>query len=441
VKRTLIAGCDVITLDAKGRVLPASQVAVEGRKVVGVGEVPAGFVPDERIDATGKLLLPALYNAHCHSPMTFERGWAEDLPLDRWFNEKIWVAESALTADDVYWGAALAACEMIRAGCVGFNDHYFHMDRVGEVVRDSGMKASLTWCVFGIGADKEVGADLTGTLGFIERWQGAADGRIRTILGPHSPYVCPPEFLMEVGRIARERALPVHIHVAESDEQVRLSVARHRRTPVAHLEHCGLLAGKATLAHGLYLTEEDLTILAAHDVTVVRCPITYMKLAMGSTPARTLLDRCVNVAIGTDGPGSNNDMDMLLATRIFALLEKHVTQDATAMAGDLALRCATRSGARAMGFADAGAIEAGAAADLILIDCARPHMRPRHDLVANVVHGARSGDVADVMCDGRWLMRDRVILTLDEKTILEEADARARAMVGKSMQVVRSYQG
>lgn len=439
--RTLIEGCDVITLDAAGRVLPASRVAVDGRTIAAVGEMPPGFVPDARVDAAGKVLMPALHNAHCHSPMTFERGWAEDLPLDRWFNEKIWVAESALTADDVYWGAALAACEMIRAGTVAFNDHYFHMDRVAEVVRAGGMKASLTWCVFGIGADKEVGADLDGTLAFIDRWQGAADGRIRTILGPHSPYVCPPDFLHEVAQRARARGLPVHIHVAESPEQVRLSRERHGRTPVAHLAHCGLLDGKAILAHALYLDEGDVEILAARDATVVRCPITYMKLAMGSTPAGPLIDRGVNVALGTDGPGSNNDMDLLLATRVFALLEKHVSGDATAMAGDRALRCATRAGARALGFADSGAIEPGMAADLILIDGARPHMRPRHDLVANVLHGARAGDVADVMCDGRWLMRDRVILTLDEESIVEEADRRARAMVGKSMQVVRSYQG
>lgn len=336
--KTLIEGCDVIALDQGGTVLRGSRVAVDGARIVAVGQVPKDFVPDERVDAQGQILMPALHNAHCHSPMTFERGWAEDLPLDRWFNEKVWVAESALTDDDVYWGAALAACEMIRSGTVSFNDHYFHMDRVAQVVEQSGLKASLTWCVFGIGADKEVGADLDGTLKFVERWQGKAGGRIRTILGPHSPYVCPPEFLQEVGRIAKQRKLPVHIHVAESPEQVAQSLKRHGRSPVAHLEACGLLDGTAILAHGLYLSDADVDLVAARDVTIVRCPITYMKLAMGNTPAGRLMDRHVRVALGSDGPASNNDLDLLTVARVFALLEKHTTGDATAMAGDRALR-------------------------------------------------------------------------------------------------------
>lgn len=438
--KTLIEGCDVIALDQGGTVLRGSRVAVDGARIVAVGQVPRDFVPDERVDAQGQILMPALHNAHCHSPMTFERGWAEDLPLDRWFNEKVWVAESALTEDDVYWGAALAACEMIRSGTVSFNDHYFHMDRVAQVVEQSGLKASLTWCVFGIGADKEVGADLDGTLKFIDRWQGKAGGRIRTILGPHSPYVCPPEFLQEVGRIAKARNLPVHIHVAESPEQVAQSLERHGRSPVAHLEACGLLDGTAILAHGLYLSDADVDIVAARDVTIVRCPITYMKLAMGNTPAGRLMDRHVRVALGSDGPASNNDMDLLTVARVFALLEKHTTGDATAMAGDRALRAATRVGAQANGFASSGAIVEGSAADLMLIDAHRPHLRPRHDLVATVLHGARAGDVSSLMCDGRWLMRDRRILTLDEPTILREAEARAQAMLNKGMTVVRSYQ-
>ncbi|EKD81099.1 MAG: hypothetical protein ACD_39C01981G0006, partial [uncultured bacterium] len=144
--RLQIKNPDIMTLDAESRILNGVDIFIDAGKIVALGEPPEGFVPDEVIDATNHLALPGFFNAHCHSPMTFERGWAEDLPLDRWFNERIWVAESALTADDVYWGAALAACEMIRSGCVGFNDHYFYMDEVAKVAAQSGMKASLTWC-------------------------------------------------------------------------------------------------------------------------------------------------------------------------------------------------------------------------------------------------------------------------------------------------------
>lgn len=440
MSRTLIHGCDVVTLDAESTVLHDTSVLVEDGRIRAVGEAPAEAAPDHRLDARGKVLLPALFNAHCHSPMTFERGWAEDLPLDRWFNERIWVAESALTEADVRLGAELAACEMIRAGVVGFHDHYFHMDHVAEVAEMSGMKASLAWCVFGQGREKEVGADLAGTLAFIERWQGGAGGRIRTVLGPHSSYACPPAFLREVAAAARDRELPVHLHTNESPEQVEQSRARHGHPPVIHLANCGLLDGPTVLAHCLHLAPEEVALLAERDCVVARTPVTYMKLAMGPGDVGPLLDAGITLALGTDGPGSNNDMDMLHVARTFSLLQKHVSGDAEAVAGDLPLRLATRNAARACGFPESGVIAPGAPADLVLVDTRRPHLRPRHDLVANLVHCAHAGDVTDVMCDGRWLLSDGELTTLDEARILHEAEGAARAMVRRNMRAVREYE-
>ena len=209
MSKTLIKNVAIITLDAESTIFRNSNIAIDDKIILAVGEVPADFVPDEIIDGYNHVALPGFFNAHCHAAMTFERGWAEDLPFDRWLNEKIWVAESALTGDDVYWGAALAACEMLRGGVVGFNDHYFYMDRVAEVVEESGMKAALTWCVFGIGDDKEIGTNLAGTLQFIERWQARAGGRIQLLLGPHSHYICPTDFLAQVAEMAAEGNLAV----------------------------------------------------------------------------------------------------------------------------------------------------------------------------------------------------------------------------------------
>ncbi len=434
-----IKGVDAITLNAAGQVLRGVDMLIEGGRITRLGEVPPGTQADEVIDGRGKVALPGFFNAHSHVPMTFERGWAEDLPFPRWLNEKIWVAESALTPDDVYWGAALAACEMIRSGTVGFNDHYFYMDRVAEVVQQSGMKAQLAWCVFGIGAEKEVGPGLDGTLDFITQWQGAADGRIHTCLGPHSPYVCPPEFLERIAEIAAGRGLAVHLHVAESQEQVDNSLARHGQTPVQQLAALGIFDGRAIAAHALAISDEDRALLAEKGVFVARTPNTYMKLAMPVNHVTDLQAAGVRVALGSDGPASNATLDMFQIMRQQVLLEKYLRLDPESLPGDTPLRMACRVGAQALGFSDSGALVEGAPADLILLDFDRPHLRPRHDLIANVVHTAVGADVTHVLVDGRLLMRDRVLLTLDEERILHEAEQRAFRMVNQDMRQMREY--
>jgi 5-methylthioadenosine/S-adenosylhomocysteine deaminase len=435
----LIKNVDVVTLDGDGTVLRDATIAVDGRTILAVGEPPLDFQPDEVLDGSNHVAVPGFFNAHCHSPMTLVRGWAEDLPLDRWFNERIWVAESALSSDDVYWGAALAACEMIRSGCAGYNDLYFYMDRVAEVVGQAGMKASLAWNLFGLGPGREIGADLDGVLAFVERWQGEADGRIRTVLGPHSPYICPPAFLQEISALAKERNLPLHIHLAESPEQVETSLQQYGRTPVAHLEACGVFDVPCTAAHALCLSAEDVAILEGHAVTVAHCPITYMKLAMAVNDLTALMRAGVNVGIGTDGPGSNNDMDMKAAVRFTALLQKYETRDAQVLPADVSLRMATANGARAMGFADSGMLAPGMAADIVLFDFDRPHLYPRHDLIANLVHAARGSDVSHAIVDGRLIYRNGEILTLDEEKIKAEAERHARRMVGQELRQMLEY--
>jgi 5-methylthioadenosine/S-adenosylhomocysteine deaminase len=259
------------------------------------------------------------------------------------------------------------------------------------------------------------------------------------VLGPHSPYVCPPAFLREISGLAREHQVPLHIHLAESQEQMDNSLRTYGLTPTAHLEACGVFDVPCVAAHALYLTPADIAILARHNVTVAHCPITYMKLAMGVNDLGELLAAGVNVALGTDGPGSNSDMDMKAAIRVAPLLQKHQTRNAEALPGDLPLRMATANGARAMGFAESGVLAAGRPADLILFDLDRPHLYPRHNLVANLVHSARGSDVTHVIVDGQLLYRDGELLTLDEERIMAEADRRAKRMVGQDMKIVREY--
>ncbi|MCS6843444.1 MAG: amidohydrolase [Caldilineales bacterium] len=436
--KILITHADIVTLDPQGTVLRNADVAIEGERIVAVGQAPADFRPDEVVEARNHVLMPGFVNAHTHAPMTFERGWAEDLPLDRWFNERVWVVESQLTADDVYWGALLAAAEMIRSGTVAFADHYFYMDRVAEAVEQAGLRALLAWCVFG--EEGNIGTDLPGTVDFVQRWQGAAGDRIHTVLGPHSPYMCEPRFLARTAAVAARLGVGIHIHLAESQAQVDNSLARYDRTPVELLEANGVFDVPVIAAHCIYVNEVDQAILARRGVTVVQCPNCHMKLGMGVTPVPALLAQGVNVALGTDGPASSNDLNMLKEARLAALIQKLHRADPQVMPGDLPLRMATQNGARALGWPDSGAILPGYRADLILLDCDKPHWRPRHDLVANLLHSAQAGDVSDVMVAGRWLMRRRQLLTLDEQRILWEAERRALALVDKDLTIVRAYQ-
>jgi 5-methylthioadenosine/S-adenosylhomocysteine deaminase len=440
MSRLLIENVDLLTLDDQDRVLRNSTLAIDGKTIVGVGAVPRDFVADETIGGAHHVALPGWFNAHTHAAMTFQRGYAEDLDIVRWFNEHIWVMESALTEEDVYWGAALAACEMIRGGTVAFADHYFWMPQVQRVVQESGLKALLGWCVFGSDFAAEMGpTTLELTADFVSEFQDSANGRVKTILAPHSPYISSARFLERAAGVARTLGVGCHIHVAETREQFDNSLQQYGKTPVAYLAALGIFDNPSIAAHAIYLDEGDIEILHQKHVTVAQCPKTHLKLAMGTTRVPDLLRAGVNVALGTDGAPSNNDLDMLEVTRLATLIQKHDRQDATLLPSMQVLKLATQNGARALGFPNSGMLREGADADLILLDFDRPHLVPRHDLAANVVHSARAGDVAYVIVDGKVLLRRGELTTLDEAKIMREVEARALRMAGGELRRTQTY--
>ncbi len=438
--RLLIKNIDIITLDDQDTVLRDSTIAIDGKKIVGLGRAPRDFLPNDIIDGSNHVALPGLFNTHTHSAMTLQRGWAEDLPIDRWFNERIWVAESGLTEEDVYWGAALAACEMIRGGTVAFADHYFWMTQVQRVVDESGMKALLGWCVFGSDFAPEMGpTTLERTQDFVAEFQNSSGGRVHTILAPHSPYVSSEKFLERVAGAASKLDVGCHIHVAETREQVELCLKEHGKTPVAYLEDLGIFDNPSIAAHAIYVDEKDIGILAKKQVSVAACPKTHLKLAMDTTHVTDLLAAGVNVGLGTDGVASNNNSDLLEVARLEALIQKHACRDATLLPGTQALMLATRGGAHAMGFDNSGVVRVGADADLMLINMDRPHFVPRHDLAANILYGAGPGDVDYVIVDGQMLLADGEIQTLDEERIQREAEARAFRLVSGRLTQTQTY--
>lgn len=440
VARILIRHADILTLDAQNRVLRDANLAIDGKKITAIGEVPHDFTADETIDATHHAALPGFFNAHTHAAMTFQRGWAEDLDLTRWFNEKIWVAESALTAEDVYWGAGLAACEMIRSGTVAFADHYFWMPQVARVVAEAGLKASLAWCVFGSDFAPEMGPTTLGlTEDFVAEFQNSAGGRIKTLLGPHSPYISNTRALEEAASVARKLGVGCHIHVSESQAQVDNSYKQYGKSPVAYLNDLGIFDNPSIAAHAIYLNDGDIEILRDKRVNVAACTKTHLKLAMKTTRIVDLRNAGVNVALGTDGVASNNDLDLLQVTRLAALLQKHDTGDATVLPAADALKLATQHGARALGFTNSGVLEVGADADLILMDMDKPHLIPRHDLAANIVHAARGSDVNYVIVDGQVLLRKGELTTLDAERFMRHVEPRAFEMVQGKLGQTQTY--
>ncbi|NOZ50563.1 MAG: amidohydrolase [Chloroflexi bacterium] len=403
----------LVTLDDESHIYNDASLAIAGDTILALDQIPTDFRPDERIDVGGKVIMPGLYNSHTHAAMTFARGFAEDLPLSRWFNERIWLLESALTPDMVTWGTQLAAIEMIRGGIIGFADHYFHMDKVADVVAQNGMRALLAWAVFGRDAS-EVGTTVPETVDFIHQTQGAANGRLRACLGPHSPYMCPEDFLARTAAVAVREQFGIHIHAAETAGQVENSLRLYDRTPIEMLNHLGLLETPSLIAHAIHVNNIDLEILSRKRVNIVQCPSTHMKYGMGVTRVPDMMARHINVALGTDGAGSSTALNMWREMRLAVLTQRQAFGTATLLGGSEALHMATRNGAQALGFTNSGILAPGYAADCIIVDTTATHFQPLHDIIAALVWCTEPADVSDVMVAGQWLLRERDLQTIDE---------------------------
>ncbi len=429
----LISGALVISPgEERPLVLPKGDIAVVGSEIVYVGPSPA---PQEFrsaakvIEGSGLIALPGLVNAHTHAAMTVFRGFADDMPLMEWLTQKIWPAEARLEADDVYWGTMLACVEMIRAGVTTFADMYFFMEETAKAVERTGIRASLSRGLIGSapGADKALaeGRELC------ERWNGACGGRITTMLGPHAPYTCPKDFLEKVMGVASELGVGMHIHLSETEGEVKECRKLHGgMSPVELMDSYGLFEFPVLAAHCVHVSERDIEILSAKGVGVAHNPGCNMKIASGIAPVPKMLKAGVRVGLGTDGAASNNNLDLLEEARIAAFLHKLASNDPTVLAAPEALYLATLGSARALRLeAQVGTLEKGKKADIILMDSTGPHMHPHHDMISHIVYSARSSDVRTVIIDGKVVMEDGALTVVDEKEVLARAEERAQALV------------
>lgn len=388
------------------------------RKEAGAPKIKAQKI----IDGRGKVATSGLVNCHTHVAMTVFRGTAEDQKLSEWLKKTIWPLEAKLKPRDVYDGALLGCLEMIKSGTTCLADMYFHEEMVAKAVEKAGLRAVLAPGLMEAGGEKE----LRKSVEFVRKYHGYANGRINACLGPHAVYTCSPDFLTKVREEASAVKVGIHIHLAESKEMMRSVKEKYGFTEVEILERVGFLKSDVLAAHCIYLTQEEMRLMAKHKVKVAYNPVANMKLALGVAKIKDLMDLGVTVGIGTDGPASNNDLDMFGNMKIAALLQKLQYMDPTVLPAQKVLEMATIDGARALALERAvGSLEVGKRADIILLDFRKPHLTPLHNVYANIVYSARGSDVDSVIVDGNMLMEEREVKTLDEEEVMERAQKTA----------------
>jgi len=408
-----------------------AEILIQDQTIVYAGkraEAPA-FEADETIDGEGALAMPGLCNMHTHTPMTLLRSIGSDLPLDRWLHEAIFPVEKHLTDDAVRAGSDLGILEMLRFGTTSFNDMYMHMDMEAEAVRDSGMRALLG---HGIVDFDESCNDLLPNLDLIEKWNHAADDRIRVALAPHSEGATTQVLMEKVRDAAEKYQVPVHVHVSETKLDFDGSIERRGLTPPQYLDKLGITKYPILAAHCVWFTDEDIELFARCGAVVLHNPISNLKLASGVAPIAKMLKAGVKVAIGTDGVASNNNLNLWEEIKLMPMLQKGTMLDPTVVSPAQTIAAATSVGAKALGYDNLGLLKEGYLADLILIRIDDAHMVPCHDMESNLVYSAQGSDVCLTMVNGKVLYRNGVFTTLDEKLVKARAAKEAALLMERA---------
>ena len=433
---TLFINALVLTMDEDYHLYKKGAVAIDGDNIVAVGpeeEISQEFSGNISIDCDGKVLMPGLVNAHTHVPMTLLRGLADDLRLDVWLMGYMMPVEREYVSPDfVRLGTSIACAEMIRSGITSFADMYYFEDDVAKATSAAGMRAICSQSVLKFptpdaGSYEE---SLEYSRDYIKRWLGHP--LIVPSVAPHAPYTCTPDILKATAKLAAEFDVPLHTHLAETALEVENSRNDHGMPVIPYVKKQGLFEAKVLAAHCVHIDEGEMRTMLHVGAGVAHNPTSNMKLASGVAPVKKMLETGLNVGIGTDGPASNNDLDMFEEMRLAALLAKGFSNDPTALPAKTILTMATRIGAKALHIGTlTGSIETGKKADLILLDLSPVHNSPKFDrdpngVYAQIIYASKANDVTDVMVNGKFLMRDKTLLTLDEKELLTGAQEYAK---------------
>jgi 5-methylthioadenosine/S-adenosylhomocysteine deaminase len=425
----LIHNAMVLTLDESEHIFDPGVVAIRNDEIVWVGPEnswPENFQPREKLNMAGGLIMPGLVNSHTHAAMTCFRGLADDLPLSIWLNDHIFPAEKKISGDLVYRGTLLACAEMILGGTTTFCDMYLFEDQVARAAHQAGMRAVVGEVLYDFPSPNYGSADqgLAFTKDLIRTWE--KDPLVSVAVEPHAVYTCSPDLLQACNEIAQEYQVPMIMHLSESRDEVEQVKKRYGASPVIHLENLGLLTAHLIGDHCVVLDNEEMDLLAERDVRVVHNPESNMKLASGVAPIVELLERGVKVGLGTDGCASNNNLDMLAEMDTAAKLHKIHRLDPTVMDAKTVINMAVKGGSTVLGLEGrVGCLQVGKKADIIGFDLDKPHLTPLYNIYSHLVYAASAADVILSIINGRIVMRDRELLTLDAEKIM--ADVRAIA--------------
>ena len=413
----------------KGATLPSGKkadVLVEEGKIAKIGG-SISAAGSEKIDASSKLLIPGLINTHTHAAMSLFKGIAEDMQLPDWLSA-VRKAETRLTAKQARVGTLLAAAEMLKSGTTCFSDMYFHMDEVASAVKESGIRATLGYGMVDLGDEKKRKSELAEGERFVKDWHNKEKGRIKCSMAPHSIYLCSSELLIKANELSSKYSIPYHIHLSETRKEAFDCLEKNKKRPAYYLDSLGVLSQRTVAAHCVWLTKEEVRLLASRKVSSSLNPISNMKLSGGSTaPMPEMQEFGMNISLGTDGSASNNSLSMFETMKTLGLLQKNARWDATVAKDAAIFDAATLGGARALGI-NAGVIKEGALADLVLLDKKAANMAPIHNIIANIVYSAHAGNVTDVIVDGKQVVEGGKLLTMDEEKIVESAQKEAEKL-------------
>jgi 5-methylthioadenosine/S-adenosylhomocysteine deaminase len=437
----LIKDATIITLEDANRVFEGS-VAIDRGRIVAVEPSATAIFDiafDDVIDGRGCALLPGFIQTHIHLCQTLFRGAADDLELIDWLKQRVWPMEAAHTPESLYASARLGVAELIKGGttCALTMETVNHTDSVFRAVEESGFRATVGKCMMDQGDDapealiEETEDSIAESLDLLERWNGQADGRIRYCFAPRFALSCTRELLERVANLSRELGVMVHTHASENRDEIAMVERATGRRNIEYLRDVGLTAPHVVLAHCVHIDDAEIEILRSTGANVAHCPSSNLKLASGVARVSEMLDRGVSVSLGADGAPCNNRLDMFTEMRTAALLQK-VLRGSRALPALTALRMATTGAARALGLADQiGSVEVGKRADLQLVNLSRLHTTPLPDPISTIVYAAEASDVETVIIDGRIVMRDGELLTLNEQDVIAEARGQSQRLAGQ----------